>query len=134
MEDQRPVFGQPGLLPEPPASAPPQSTDATGPPAAPRINLSGRNLFIGSAVLIGIGSVGPWATTILGSVSGTAASGGKVTLGCAVVILLLALNKAPRWAGGVAALVAGAIGVGNFANVNHAVAGTAGLAQVGWGI
>ncbi len=98
------------------------------------IDFSARNLFIGAAMLIGVGSLAPWATTILGSVSGTAASGGKVTLGCAVIIVLLALNNAPRWMVGVVALIAGAIGVSNFQSVHHAVAGTAGLAQVGWGL
>ena len=98
------------------------------------VDFSARNLFIGAAAIIGVGSIAPWATTILGSIGGTDGSGGKLTLGCAVIIVILALKNAPRWALGLVVLIAGAIGAGNLQTVHHAVGGTAGLAQVGWGL
>jgi hypothetical protein len=95
-------------------------------------------IAVPALVLIAIGSLGPWVTTVLGSAIGTRGDG-KLTLGLAVVALLaIAIGRARGTGVIVAGLAAaGALGVAAYdlVHIQHeAYLFDAQIASAGWGV
>jgi hypothetical protein len=92
-------------------------------------------LTVIGAILMAVGSIGPWITGLGGLVSVSGTSGdGVISLICAAIIVTVALVGQARWVGILAAVVATAVGGIDLVNVISRVSDSHGLGQVGWGI
>ena len=97
-----------------------------------------RAAMLGGGVLVAIGSVGPWATSPLVSVSGTSGDG-VITLIAAIVLGIVAMlpNKHVFLAS-LAVLVAGGVGIYDLIHISHtlqsATLGGVQIDHVGWGL
>jgi hypothetical protein len=91
-------------------------------------------------VLMAVGSVGPWVTTFVVSVSGTQGDG-QITLAAAGAAIVFTVLASTRQGGGVsialalvAGLAGGAVGVYDFNNIHNKLQGIERLGSVGWGL
>jgi hypothetical protein len=93
--------------------------------------------LVGGAVLIAIGSVGPWATSPLTSASGTSGDG-VITLIAAVLIAGAALFTASRGLLGLLIVVAGGVGIYDLIHEHNKLQsvtlGGVQIDHVGWGL
>lgn len=132
-----------GAQPAPIAMAPPAPAvspatvavggSLSGFPAAAAVAVLG-------GILMAIGSVGPWVTTVFASVSGTHGDG-KLTLVAAVAAIAFAVLMGTRKGGIVsavmtmlAALAGGFVGVSDLQSVNDKLQRFDGVATIGWGL
>lgn len=124
------------------------------PPAASSrrttISLTPGHLAIASAVLVIVGSLGPWVSLVapfVGSLSVSGTEGdGKITLGCGIaaavmLAFLVTSNQSGVWLGlfaGIALGIAAVVGIVDWGNVGDEISTSdqefQGLASVGWGL
>ena len=121
----------------PKSPAPPPPTAG----AAPARAQAARNwvgIGVAGYVALAIGSIGPWATDVFSSASGTQADG-KYTLGAAVIGAILLLLRPPKavWSGAVALLTV-ATCIVDLVRVTHKarefMLGGVQVVHVGWGL
>jgi len=105
-------------------------------PAGTQIGLD-TAAMLGGAVLVAIGSIGPWATSPLTSASGTSGDG-VITLIAALILGAAAVLTKGRTIAGLATLVAGGVGIYDFIHIENKLktvtfAGVQ-IDHVGWGV
>jgi hypothetical protein len=102
---------------------------------------------LGSAVLMAIGAIGPWAKALFVSVSGLDGDGWFVLLGAVVIVAITLIhvrrhatrNRRPWWpfaVGLLAAVIAAATAIYDANNIQREISESdiEGIASVGWGL
>ena len=91
------------------------------------------------AVVMAVGSIGPWITAFGGLVSVAGTTGdGKSTLGCALVAAAATIGANAGYSVGILATIAAAVGCGvgvyDLSHLANITGQADGLAQTGWGL
>ena len=91
------------------------------------------------AVLMAVGSIGPWITAFGGLLSVAGTNGdGKITLVCALIVAAATISASAGHSLGVLAMIAAVVGLGvgvyDLSHLANITGQADGLAQTGWGL